>query len=129
MGKYANPLIMDNGLNHIKNQTTRLVGCQGQPLTYADASSAVPTGNLLGDLGSMTVNDFVVSDDPGGGRRVTILTQVLLMTYAGSFDHLALIDDTNSQLLYTLPVTAAQTVVGGNTVTTPDVDITIANPI
>ncbi|MDX2471062.1 MAG: hypothetical protein QNL04_10855 [SAR324 cluster bacterium] len=127
MGKYANPLVMDEGLKHIQNNCNRITACSGQPTTYSLAITAVGSGNMLGDLGALDAADLPLADSPGGGRQCTVLSQTIQMTYSGSFDHLALVDDTNSILIYVIPVTAPQTVVGGNTVDTGDVTITISD--
>ncbi len=127
MGKYANPLIMDEGLKHIQNNCNRITACAGQPANYTDATTAVGTKNMLGDLGALDAADFPLSDSPSGGRQCTVLSQTIQMAYSGSFDHLALVDDATSILLYVIPVTAPQPVVGGNTVDTGDVTITISD--
>ena len=129
MPNWAHDNVMDFGLDHVRLNTTRIVACQGAPLTYIDANTAVVAGMSLGSLGGITAADFSLGNDLSSGRKLTLLPQVIQITYAGTFDHLALVDDLHSLLLYRFAVTAPQPVVGGNTASTPDVSITLTDPV
>jgi len=129
MSKWASSQIEDFGLDYLRQNTTRIVACQGQPMSYAEATTAVASGKSLGSLAGINVSNWTLSNDPTSGRRLTLATQSIQVGYAGTLDHLALVNDNGTELLYTFPVTVTQPVVGGNTVTTPDLNVTIQNPI
>jgi len=129
MSKWANSKVEDYGLDYLRQNTTRIVACQGQPTSYADAATPVATGKLLGSLTGIVPASWTLGNDPTTGRRLTLASETIPIGYAGTLDHIALVNDAVPELLYTLPVTVPQAVVGGNTVTTPDISITIQNPI
>jgi len=128
MSKWANSKVEDYGLDYLRQNTTRIVACQGQPTSYADATTPVATGKLLGSLSGIVPANWTLGNDPISGRRATLLSETVQIGYAGTLDHIALVNDTATELLYTLPVTITQPVAGGNTVTTPDIPIAIQNP-
>ncbi|MDT8445775.1 MAG: hypothetical protein RRB13_02620 [bacterium] len=128
MGKWAHDNMMDFGLDHLKQNGQRIIVCQGQPATYNEAITAIPAGKRLGDLG-LTPVEFTLSNGATTGRRVTVAAQSVQISYSGTMDHIAIVDDSHSRLLYVWPITASQVVVGGNQVDTPDFDATIADPI
>lgn len=129
MAKWANTKIMDKGLEYLRDHTTHLVACQGQPSDYLGAITDLPTGHYLGKI-SLGLNHFQLQAGLVSGRRLTILGRSsLLTTQTGMADHFALVDQSNGELLYVTTVANAQQTYAQNTIDTPDWDITISAPV
>lgn len=126
MAKAAHDDVMDGALNVIKNNVTRMVACSTQPTTYAEANATY----ALADV-TMASGDFTLANGDVSGRKVTVAAKSsILIDASGTAQHVALLDVTNSKLLYVTTCTSqALTANGSNTVNTPAWDIEIADPV
>jgi hypothetical protein len=124
MGKSVHDDVLDGALNILKNNVTKITVCATAPTTYTE-------GNATNALADVTVDsaDFTVADDTSG-RKVTIGEQAsVLIDTSGTADHIALLDVTNSKLLYVTTCTSQALVANAsNTVTIPAFKISIADP-
>lgn len=125
MAKSVNDLVLDAALNYLKNNVTRITVCTTQPTTYTE-------GNATYALADVTVDstDFTVANGDTNGRKVTVGAQSsVLIDTSGTALHVALLDVSNSALLYVTTCTSqALTANGSNTVNIPAFDIEIADP-
>ncbi len=128
MGKYANPLVMDNGLNYVKDNSLWVCLCQGQPLDYAEATTLINNnGKLIAETGVLPT-DFVLGNATPSGRKLVVPEKSgIEVNLSGTLDHIALVSGTD--LLFVTNITNAQIVYNGNTVTIPAWEITIAAPV
>ena len=114
MAKWANDLVMDQGLEYLKYHANNLVACAGQPTNYAEAIGANFLGMITLSIGHLNVSDGVIS-----GRRLTVSGRMGLLTQvAGLADHFALIDSVN-QVYFTLPKRPVRSRLTPKTVSTP----------
>jgi len=99
MGKYVNDAVLDAALDKIAT-TDQLVICEGQPTTYAEATTDKGSGgNALGEI-PVDSGDFTKSDGDVSGRKVTVAQQASIpVDVSGAWDHVALVDDSSSLLL------------------------------
>lgn len=125
MAKIAHDDVMDGALNVIKNNVTRQVACSAQPTTYAEGNATY----ALADV-TMASGDFTLANGDTNGRKVTVAAKSgVLIDTSGTATHVALLDVTNSKLLYVTTCTSqALTANGSNTVNFPAWDIEIADP-
>jgi hypothetical protein len=110
MAKFAHSDVIDGALNVIKNNCTRMTLCSAQPTTYTE-------GNATFMLGSVTMasGDFTVANGDTSGRKITVAAKTSIpVTNAGTGTHVALLDVTNSKLLFVTTCTS-QAVSGGGT--------------
>ena len=127
MAKIVHDDVLDGALNIIKNNCTRITVCSAQPTTYTE-------GNATYALADVTVDstDFTVANGDTSGRKVTVAAQASILIDVGAptnATHIALLDVTNSKLLYvTTTTTQSLTANGSNTVSIPSFDIEIADP-
>lgn len=126
MAKTVHDDVLDGALNIIKNNCTRMVACSTQPTTYAEANATY----ALADV-TMASGDFTNANGDVSGRKTTVAAKSgVLIDTSGSATHVALLDVTNSKLLYvTTCTTQALTANGSNTVNFPAWDIEIADPV
>ena len=123
MGKAVHDDVLDGALNILKNNATRLTVCSMQPTTYTE-------GNATYALADVTVDstDFTNANGDTSGRKTTVGAQSAFpVDTSGTAQHVALLDVTNSKLLYVTTCTS-QALTAGNTVSTPAFDIEIADP-
>lgn len=123
MGKAVHDDVLDGALNILKNNATRLTVCSTQPTTYTE-------GNATYALADVTIDstDFTNANGDTSGRKTTIGAQsAFTIDASGTALHIALLDVTNSKLLYVTTCTS-QALTSGNTVSTPAFDIEIADP-
>lgn len=125
MAKTVHDDVLDGALNIVKNNCTRQVACSAQPLTYTEANATY----ALADV-TMASGDFTVANGDTNGRKVTTGAKTgALIDTSGTATHIALLDVTNSKLLYVTTCTSqALTANGSNTVNFPAWDIEIADP-
>ena len=123
MAKIVHDDVLDGALNVIKNNCTRMVACSTQPTTYTEGNSTY----ALADV-TMAAGDFTVANGDTSGRKVTVAAKSsVTVDTTGTFAHVALLDVTNSKLLYVTTGTS-QSLTSGNTVNFPAWDIEIADP-
>lgn len=123
MAKIVHDDVLDGALNIIKNNCTRITVCSTQPTTYTE-------GNATYALADVTVDstDFTLANGDTNGRKVTVGAQAgVTVDTTGSAQHIALLDVSNSKLLYVTTCTT-QSLTSGNTVDIPAFDIEIADP-
>lgn len=125
MAKIVHDDVLDGALNIIKNNATRMTACSTQPTTFAEGNATY----ALADV-TMASADFTLANGDTSGRKVTVAAKSgVLIDTSGTATHIALLDVTNSKLLYVTTCTSqALTANGSNTVSFPAYDIEIADP-
>lgn len=125
MAKSVHNDVLDGALNIVKNNATRMTVCSDEPTTYAE-------GNATYALADVTVasGDFTNADGDTSGRKCTVAAKSgVLIDASGTATHIALLDVTNSKLLYVTTCTSqALTANGSNTVNFPSWKFEIADP-
>jgi hypothetical protein len=123
MAKSVHDDVLDGALNIIKNNCTRMTACNAQPTTYTEGNATF----ALADV-TMASGDFTVANGDTSGRKVTVAAKSSVpVDTTGTYTHVALLDVTNSKLLYVTTGTS-QSLTSGNTVNFPAWDIEIADP-
>ena len=125
MANTVHDYVLDGALNILNNNVTRQVACSAQPTTYAEGNATY----ALSDV-TLASGDFTNANGDVSGRKTTIAAKSgVLIDTSGSATHIALLDVTNSKLLYVTTCTSlALTANGSNTVNFPAWDIEIADP-
>jgi hypothetical protein len=125
MGKTVHDDVLDGALNIIKNNCTRMVVCSAEPTDYTEANATY----ALADV-TMAPGDFTNADGDTNGRKSTVAAKSsVLIDTTGTGNHVALLDVSNTKLLYVTTCTSqALTANGSNTVNFPAWDIEIADP-
>lgn len=123
MGKSVHNDVLDGALNIIKNNCTRMVLCSQEPTTFTEADVTYKLADV-----TMASGDFTAGDGDTSGRKLTVAAKSAVPVDAsGTSNHVALLDVTNSKLLYVTTHTG-QALVSGNTVDIGAWDIEIADP-
>ena len=121
MAKQASQDFFDGALNVIKNSVTRMIACSAQPTTYAEANTTYNLAQV-----TMASTDFTLAAGVTSGRRVTVAAKSgVSVTASATANHVALVDVTNSKLLY-VTTAANQALTSGSTVSFGAWDIEIA---
>jgi hypothetical protein len=125
MAKTVNDLVLDAALDYLSSNVTRMTACTTQPTTYTE-------GNATYALADVTLagGDFTKANGDTSGRKTTIgAKSSILIDTSGTATHIALLDVSNSRLLYVTTCTSqALTANGSNTVNFPAWDIEIQDP-
>lgn len=123
MAKAVHDDVLDGAHDIIRNNCTRMVACSAQPTTYTEGNSTY----ALADV-TMASGDFTKANGDVSGRKLTVAAKSgVTVDTSGSATHIALLDVTNSKLLYVTTCTT-QSLTSGNTVNFPAWDIEIADP-
>jgi len=123
MAKSVHNDVLDAALNYLATNATRMTACSAQPTTYAEGNATYALADVTIDSG-----DFSVADGDSSGRKVTVAAQNGVTVDAnGTATHVALLDVSNTKLLYVTTCTS-QVLTSGNTVNFPAFDIEIADP-
>lgn len=119
---YLNDEAMDQGLDWVNTNGTRIDICSQEPTTYAEATSTYTLGNKTG------LNTGATENGDTSGRKVVVpaITDGSV-TGTGTATHWALTDGT-ATLVATGALSSSQAVTSGNTFTLTAIDITIADP-
>lgn len=125
MAKIVHDDVLDGALNIIKNNCTRMTACSAQPTTYIEGNATY----ALADV-TMAGTDFTVANGDTSGRKVTVAAKSAVpIDTSGDATHIALLDVTNSKLLFVTTCTTLTLTAGaGNTVNFPAWDDEIADP-
>lgn len=125
MAKTVHDDVLDGAHDIIRNNCTRMTACSAQPTTYAEGNATF----ALADV-TMASGDFTKANGDTNGRKVTVgAKSSVLIDTTGTANHVALLDVTNSKLLYVTTCTSQSlTANGSNTVNFPAWDIEIADP-
>lgn len=125
MAKSVHNDVLDGALNIIKNNCTRMTVCSAEPTTYTEGNATY----ALADV-TMAATDFTNADGDTSGRKTTVAAKSsVLIDTSGTATHVALLDVSNTKLLYVTTCTSqALTANGSNTVNFPAWDIEIADP-
>jgi len=122
MAKWCNDLALDAALNYIAG-AERMVACSDQPADFAGVAAVA-----LSDV-AVVPADFTLADGLTSGRRLTVAAKGGVPVDApGLVNHVALVDDTNSRLLY-VTTTDNQEITSGSFVDFPEWSIEIADPV
>lgn len=123
MAKSVHDDVLDGALNIIKNNCTRQVLCSQQPTTYTEANATY----ALADV-TMASGDFTAGNGDTSGRKLAVAAKSgVTVDASGTANHAALLDVSNSKLLYVTTHTG-QALTSGNTVNIGSWDIEIADP-
>lgn len=125
MGKSVDNSVLDAALNEIADNGTRLCFCSQEPTDYTEAI----TTYKLADLDGLTSGDYTgPADGDTNGRKLTVDAQTgITVDSDGTSNHVAIVDVTNTLLLYVTTHTG-QAVTSGNTIDMSAWDIEIADP-
>lgn len=124
MAKTINSTVLDQALNYIKNNATRMCVCSAQPTTYTEAITTFELADV-----TMASGDFTVGAGDVSGRKVAVAAKTAVpVDNTGTATHVALVDVTGTALLLVTTCTS-QALTAGNTVTIPTWDDEIAAPV
>jgi len=108
MAKYVHDDVLDAALNYIKNNCTRMTACNAQPTTYAEGNATF----ALADV-TLAPADMIVADDTSG-RKITVAAKTgVVIDVSGTAVYIALLDVSNSKLLYVTTCTSQVLTAGG----------------
>ena len=118
-----NDRVFDNGLTVLDTEANAIHVTSQEATSYTDATSTSTLGN------STSLSISAPADRSGGGREVTVsaITDGSI-TAGGNASHYAIVDTTNSRLLVTGSLSAAQSVTSGNTFSLASFTIGIPDP-
>ena len=123
MGKSVHDDVLDGALNIIKNNCTRMTACSAEPTTYTEGNATY----ALADV-TLSSSDFTNANGDSSGRKTTVGQKTgVTVDSSGTATHVALLDVTNSKLLYVTTATS-QALTAGNTMTFNSWKIEIADP-
>ena len=126
MGKSQHDDVLDAMLDNIADNCDRLTVCSTEPTTFAEANATYKLADVTLTKGDGN-GDYTIGDGDASGRKLTVAEQADIdVDTTGSAQHIALLDVTNSKLVYVTTCTA-QGVTQGNTVTVPAFDIEVAD--
>lgn len=99
MPAFASTNFYDNGLNYLINNVTHFIACDAEPSDYTDANTLSGNGGQRLGKRPLTGGELTQQDDGSGGREVVIPRKGYLAEESGSVSHLALVDDSSSELI------------------------------
>lgn len=123
MAKSVHDDVLDGALNVIKNNATRMTLCNAQPTTYTEANATF----ALADV-TVASGDFTIANGTTSGRKATVAAKSgVTVDSSGTGNHIALLDVSNSKLLY-VTTTASTAVAAAGTVDIGSWVIELADP-
>ncbi len=116
MGYADDSQALDAKLNDLKNNTTRLVLCAGEPANFSEAQTnfGVGSGKRLGEV-TVSAADFTgpSAGDVDGRKLVSNAQGSVPISIDGTADHVAWVDTVNSRLKHVRPLAAPIAVSAG----------------
>lgn len=124
MGKSVHNNVLDDGLNHIKNNVDLMVMCSAEPTNYTEAFTTYKLASV-----AMTGTDFTLADGDTSGRKITVAAKsAVAVTANGTGTHVALVDTGTNELTHVTSLAASKAVTTSDTVDFPAYDEEIADP-
>ena len=124
MAKVLQDIVRDQALSYIENNCDQIVLCAGEPADYAAATSDSGSGgNALGES-AIGAADVTLADGVTG-RKATFASKIINVDVSGTADHIAIVDDTNSNLLLTTTIDPTRSVSAGDETETAAFDLEI----
>lgn len=125
MAKWLNDGVLDEPLDYLAANGTRMVVCSAQPTTYVEANATY----ALADV-TMSSGDFTKANGTTDGRKVTVAAKSgVLIDASGTATHVALLNVSGSLLLAVTTCTSQALVANGsNTVNVPAWAIEFGDP-
>ena len=123
MSKWQNDTMLEEALNWIKNNATKMTVCSAQPTTYAE----IATYRLAET--TMVVGDYTISDGDTSGRKCTVAQKSnISVTANGNATHIVLSGtssspDLSGDTLMYIVTCNSQAVEAGKDVSIPAWDI------
>ena len=130
MTTFVDQVINRQGVSYYESNVTKMIACSGAPATYSDATTLLGSGgNKLGEV-VIDATDVTIQDGVSSGDRATFASQTI--TIDGSIgsetlDHIAVVDDNEPRLLLVTPLSATETVTGGQSIEVQSFDDEIAD--
>ena len=116
MAIFAPDTTLDNMLDAIADNCTRVTICSTQPTTFTEGNATYALADVTVTAGA-GAGDFTIANGDTSGRKLTLLQQTgVTVDTTGTAQHIALLDVTNSALLAVTTCTS-QSVTSGNTAT------------
>lgn len=111
MAKTVPDFVYDAALDRVADQHNQLVLCEGQPSSYASATTNKGSGGKKLASRNLTLGDgngdYTIANGDTSGRKLTIAAQTsVTVAVAGAYNHLAVVNTSGSELG---PVTTATT--------------------
>jgi hypothetical protein len=129
MAKSVHDNVLDAALDYVKQNADRMVVCEGQPVSYAEATTDKGSGGKkLADV-AVVSGDFTISDGDASGRKVRVAQKTgITVDVSGTADHIATVDDTSSALLRVTTISNSQAITAAGTVDINAHDQEIGDP-
>lgn len=125
MSKFLADGALDALLSYIED-TDLCTICETQPTSFAEATTAVPTGKRLADV-AVDSGDWTKADGDTSGRKSTFAQQTgVTVDDDGDADHIAFTKSGDSTLRLVTTCTL-QTVTSGNTATINSFKVEVAD--
>ena len=124
MARWTHNDVLDAPIDYLIANADRMILCAGQPVDFNDASVTRNLGEAAIDAG-----DWTKADGDASGRKGTLAAQSGTVDVGGTYDHVALVDDATSKLLYVWVAGASQALVAGNPWNTGAVDVEFGDPV
>lgn len=123
MAKWCSDAFLDQSLNWVKNNITRMSVCDAQPTTHAEANTTYALAYTV-----MASGDFTVGNGDTNGRKIAVAQKAnIAVGSTGTATHIALFAYPGTYFCY-VTTCATQLLTSGNTVTIPTWDIEIRDP-
>jgi hypothetical protein len=124
MAKTVHDDVLDAALNLIKTTADRVILCSAQPTTYAEANATYALADQAVDSSDFTGP----ANGDTSGRKLTVTAQTgVSVDTTGTSNHVAVVDDGTSKLLYVTTHTG-QVLTAGNSANIGAWDIELADP-
>jgi len=115
---FFNDLVYDAALDYISSNCDKIHFCSQEPTTYTEAATTYTLGNKAAPTFS------ALADGDTDGRKLPVDEYVDgVATGTGTATHLALVDEGNSRLLHTVPITPNRGITSGDALSVQGFDI------
>ncbi|MCD0459113.1 hypothetical protein [Roseiconus lacunae] len=131
MSHYVNDDVLDAAANEIKNNCDLAVLCDGEPSSYANATTAMGTGSgqKLAEV-AFASGDMTIANGDTSGRKITFVAKASVnVDNPGDGEYIAYLDTSNSKILHHYPIeTARNGLLSGDKVNFPTHDLEFRDP-
>lgn len=103
---YVNPKLHTQGLEWLRDNATREMFCVGGPASYAEATELPGAGKMVADV-SVSAGNWTIEEGVPDGQQISMVTKTgVAVDASATADHLAVVNDTDDELMLVMPLAA-----------------------
>lgn len=132
MAKWAHDDLIENGPQYLIDNADTIICSSGQPGNYSTATATSTSSGDGGKVGDTAIGTITLADGDTDGRKAVVPQHTDIAVETGlsehDWDHVSIVDDTNTKLLLVTTLASTRQVSEGDTMDISSFDDEFGDP-